>query len=225
MKAARARQDELKTKLSSTVGGSLITTLMHSTRSELIHGETIESEIIYPRVPAIYVLWHGRLLPLAFRYRAVRGATLITRNRDGDYVTGVIQKWGYEVIRGSSSRGGAAALRSIVRMVRRGKSVALTPDGPRGPRQKMKLGPLRAAQVAGVPIVPFSAGAVRARYYGRWDRFLVPAPFTWTPVAVGEPYMVNRHATEDELQAGADVLEQRLNDLTQMVDDAASSRR
>jgi lysophospholipid acyltransferase (LPLAT)-like uncharacterized protein len=225
VKAASSSKEELKTKLISSVGGSMIDGLMRSTRSELIHGHEVESEIMIPRVPVIYVLWHGRLLPTSYRYRTFDFATLITQNRDGDYITGVIQKWGYEVIRGSSSRGGAAALRAIIRAVRRGKPVALTPDGPRGPRQKMKLGPMRAAQIAGVPIVPITAGAVRAKYFGRWDRFLVPAPFTWIPVAVGEPYVVDRNASEEELQAGADIVEHRLNQLTLMVDEAASAAR
>src|SRR5690606_15378423 len=117
-------------------------------------GEETEARYIRRFAPAVYVLWHGRLLSCAYYYRKWRLGTLITRNRDGDYIAGMIARWGYTVLRGSSSRGGTTALRSIVRMLKAGQGVAVTPDGPRGPRQRMKLGPLQAAQMARVPIIP-----------------------------------------------------------------------
>jgi lysophospholipid acyltransferase (LPLAT)-like uncharacterized protein len=176
-------------------------------------------------VPAMFVLWHGRLLSSSFRYRHKGVATLITRSRDGDYITGAIESWGFKVLRGSSSRGGTESLRGIVRLLRSGVSVAVTPDGPRGPRQKMKIGPLYAAQMAGVPIIPATAGATRGRFFGSWDRFLVPAPFAWTPVAFGEPIRINASATEADLLRAADEIEAKLNQLTKLVDEAARARR
>ena len=206
-------------------GGALLSGLLGSGRTELISGHDFERDFINAREPAIYVLWHGRLLPCSYRYGYAGMGTLISRNRDGDYITRVIEQWGYTVVRGSSSRGGVAALREIVRMLRAGRSVALTPDGPRGPREKMKPGPILAAQLAGVPIIPVSGGASRGRFFGRWDRFLVPAPFAWMPVALGEPYRVARKSGEAELAAAAVTLEERLNRLTLLVDEAARGRR
>jgi lysophospholipid acyltransferase (LPLAT)-like uncharacterized protein len=207
------------------LGGRLLDGLMHSCRHELVVGDEWHRQVIVGRMPVVFVLWHGRLLSCSFHYRHQGFATMITRNRDGDHITGTIERWGYRVIRGSSSRGGAAALRAVVRELRRGTSVALTPDGPRGPFQKMKIGPLRAAQLAGVPIVPVSAGAVRGRFFGRWDRFLVPMPFTWVPVGMGEPIQVERELTEAALAERAESIEERLNALTRVVDDAAAHRR
>lgn len=216
---------EVKGFLIGRVGGALLTSLMESVRSELVAGREVEAEIMFARRPAIYVIWHGRLLPGAFHYRKQRLATLISRNRDGDYIADMIERWGYRVIRGSSSRGGAAALRQIVQALEAGTSVALTPDGPRGPRQRMKLGPLQAARLAGVPIVTATAGAVRAAYFGRWDRFLVPAPFTWIPVALGEPLYVPPDTSDEALEAYRIELEERLNALTDLVDRAARDAR
>jgi lysophospholipid acyltransferase (LPLAT)-like uncharacterized protein len=223
--SGRSGLERLRGTVVSRAGGALITSLLRTGRQEMIHGAEWERDILLAGEPAVYVLWHGRLLPCSFRYRDHGFATLISRNRDGDYITRMIEGWGYRVVRGSSSRGGTSALRSIVRLLREGTSVALTPDGPRGPRQKMKLGPLRAARIAGVPLVPVSAGATAAWYFGGWDRFLVPKPFTWIPVAFGEPLEVPGESTETELDGSAEILEQRLNEITRMVDEAANERR
>lgn len=225
MSRAPSRWERTRDAAIARGGGALLSALLGSGRTELIAGHEVEREFIDARVPAIFVLWHGRLLPCSYRYGYAGMGTLISRNRDGDYITRVIEKWGYTVVRGSSSRGGASALREIVRMLRAGRSVALTPDGPRGPREKMKPGPLLAAQLTGVPIIPVSGAAARGRFFGRWDRFLVPAPFTWMPVAFGEPYRVPRRAGEDELAAAAATLEERLNRVTTLVDEAARGRR
>lgn len=211
--------------LVSGVGGALVTGIMRSTRATLIHGEVTDQRFVRRGVPAIYVLWHGRLLPCAWYYRNLGLGTLISRNRDGNLVTGMIERWGYRVIRGSSSRGAVGAQLAIVRALRAGTSVALTPDGPRGPRQKMKLGPIRVASKTGVPLIPVSAGARSARVFGRWDRFVVPRPFTWLPVALGEPVWVHETASEDEMTEAALALERELDRLTALVDDAARTRK
>jgi lysophospholipid acyltransferase (LPLAT)-like uncharacterized protein len=217
--------ERLKGLLISGAGGRLVTSLMRSAHFGLIAGADVEREIVVPRLPAVYVLWHGRLLPCSYYWRGLRLATLISRNRDGDHISRVVEGWGYEVLRGSSSRGGSLALLQIVRALRRGTPVALTPDGPRGPRRKMKLGPLLAAQKAAAPIVPVAAGATAAWFFGRWDRFLVPKPFAWIPCALAEPVRVDPAWGVEELEACAAEVEIRLNRLTDQVDEAARARR
>lgn len=217
--------DRLKVAVVGGVGGAAVTALMRSARYEMIEGHAVERELMLQRKPAVYTLWHGRLLPCSYAWRHCDLATLITQNRDGEYITRMIEGWGYEVLRGSSSRGGTAALRGIVRTLRSGTAVALTPDGPRGPRQKMKMGPILAAQLSGTPIVPTTAGARSAWYFGRWDRFLVPKPRTWIPLAMGEPIEVDRGWGERELEACAVHVEEELNRLTDRVDEAARAHR
>ena len=212
----RARRDVI-----ARSGGALVTALLRTTRHELIAGHEVQETIVHHRLPVIYLLWHGRLLPCSWVYRDFGFATLISRNRDGDYITGVIEDWGYTVLRGSTSRGAATAQLAILRTLHEGTAVALTPDGPRGPRQKMKLGPLRAAQKAGVPVVPLSASASSAWFFGRWDRFLVPKPFARIPVALGSPIELPKDIGPEEMEARAEVIERELNRLTALVDDAA----
>ncbi|NIQ54300.1 MAG: DUF374 domain-containing protein, partial [Gammaproteobacteria bacterium] len=122
-------------------------------------------------------------------------------------------------VRGSSSRGAGAGLRNLLREAGAGRSVVLTPDGPRGPRQTMKPGALVVAQLTGLPVVPVSAGASRAFWFDSgWDRFLVPAPFARIVIGYGEPHPVPRDADETELDARSRALERAMNDLTDAVD-------
>lgn len=173
--------------------------------------------------PVIFVLWHGRLLPLAYLHRGQGVVGLVSQSRDGEQIAALLDRWGFGLVRGSSSRGGGRALRELVRHVRAGRSLAITPDGPRGPRQKMKLGPLVTAQVTGRLLVPVAAAADRAWWPGDWDRFLVPRPFARVRVIYGEPRRIPRNAGAAELERHAAELELELNRLVDAADaDAAA---
>lgn len=209
---------DLKAEAIVGLGGATLTGLLRTARYEVSGREHYEAWWGV-RKPAIFVLWHGRLLPCSYYHRHDGAATLISRHRDGDYIAGVVDRWwGFRPLRGSSSRGGSAALRQIVRVLHGGTAVAITPDGPRGPRQKMKPGPVLAAQMAGVPLIPITAGAARAWWVGGWDRFLVPKPFTRIHLVYGEPVFVSPDAGEEEIQQVQEDLERRLNDLTATAD-------
>jgi hypothetical protein len=130
----------------------------------------------------------------------------------------VVERWGYHAARGSSSRGGSEALRELVKAARHGASLAFTPDGPRGPRQKLKRGVLTAAQLSGLPIQPMSGAATRAWWLAGWDRFLVPKPFSTMYLRYGAPVYVPRDANESELNALELHLEATLNGLTEQAD-------
>jgi lysophospholipid acyltransferase (LPLAT)-like uncharacterized protein len=215
--SAGAPEVPRKARLISSLGGALITGLMRTTRFEIENGAIYE-EWLRPRRAAMYVLWHGRLLPCSYHHRKCGLATLISLHRDGDYISGVVEKWGFQVLRGSSSRGGTKALRQMVRLLRGGTPIAVTPDGPRGPRQEMKLGPLLAAQMAGVPVIPVSAGTDRAWWFEGWDRFMVPKPFSRIRLKYGEPVPVPPDADEAAIERIAAELQTALNRLTADVD-------
>jgi lysophospholipid acyltransferase (LPLAT)-like uncharacterized protein len=177
------------------------------------------AEVIAPaRQPVIFVLWHGRLLPLAYLHRGQGIATLISRSADGEYIARVMERWGYVTARGSSSRGGGPALRELVRAARAGHSVAITPDGPRGPRERLKPGALMAARLSGLPLVPAAAGADRAWWPGAWDRFLVPKPFAHIRVAYGDAIPVPRDADQPSLERIAGELQSSLDTIMRAVD-------
>jgi len=116
------------------------------------------------------------------------------------------------VVRGSSSRGGGAALRALVRAIRDGVDVAIVPDGPRGPREQLQPGVATLAALTGAPVVPLAVGARPARRLRSWDRFLVPLPFARCVLAFGPPVRIEpgadrEHADKELQQALAEVTE------------------
>lgn len=207
----------LKAALAGTVGRAGASALLGTVRyrEELAPGY---AERRRRDLPVIYVLWHGRLLPLTHRNRHRDVATLVSLSRDGEYIARVAQGWGYRVVRGSTSHGGMAAMAELIRLGRRGHSIAITPDGPRGPSQTMKRGALLLAQRTGVPLVPASAAASRAWWFEGWDRFLVPRPFSRVDIAYGEPVPVERGLDEAALDALALDVQERLNAMQERLD-------
>ncbi len=137
----------------------------------------------------------------------------------------MVEGWGYETVRGSTSRGGGAALRGLVKAARSGRSLAITPDGPRGPRQRLQPGVITAAQMTGLPIIPLAGGASRAWWPGSWDRFCIPKPFARVRVLYGEPRYVARDATAAELRRHAEELEAEMNAMIEEVDGDGGPRR
>jgi hypothetical protein len=162
--------------------------------------------------PIVYVLWHSRLLPLLYHRRGEGAALLISRNRDGGYLADLGQRWGYGIIRGSSHRGGAVGLRGLIRYLEEGHEVAATPDGPRGPAERVKPGALAAAQHAHAVVIPVGARTTSAWWIRSWDRFCIPRPFATIEVAYGAPIAVAEG--KEGLRRGIAVTEEALNEVT-----------
>jgi 3-deoxy-D-manno-octulosonic-acid transferase len=140
--------------------------------------------------PVVFAFWHGTLLPLEHLNRGRGICVLSSWHRDGEMSARVMARLGYRVVRGSSSRGGARGLQSLVQAVRAGLDVAVTPDGPKGPAQRAQAGALLIAARTGAAVVPVGVAATRAARLSSWDRFMVPLPFARVAVAYGEPFVV-----------------------------------
>jgi len=172
--------------------------------------------------PLIYAVWHGRILMvpwLSARLRRTRGAravrVLASRSRDGELVARYVRRFGLGIVRGSSSRGGAAALRTLVRALHAGDDVAVVPDGPRGPRCRLQPGVVMLAATTGAPIIPMAFAARPARRLASWDELLIPAPFARCAVAFGAATTVARDADREQARAR---VERALNDITAAAD-------
>jgi len=126
--------------------------------------------------PVIYAFWHGEQLPLALAHAGQGVVGLASRSRDGDLLAGVIERLGYGVVRGSTTRGGPMALRGCLRALRGGRSVAIAVDGPRGPLHQVAPGAAALALLAHRPVVCAGASTGWGRRLSSWDRFLVPGP-------------------------------------------------
>jgi lysophospholipid acyltransferase (LPLAT)-like uncharacterized protein len=166
----------------------------------------------------IVVFWHGRLLMMPFVYPGRPGALLVSQHRDGEYFSRIATHLGFEVIRGSATRGGMRALKQMIRAIKGRLNLVVTPDGPKGPRAKVRPGVIEVAKLTGAPIVPVSFSASRRRILQSWDAFLVPVPFSRAVYIWGEPMYVPRTATKDEITKHQETLEERLDLLTMKAD-------
>jgi hypothetical protein len=147
----------------------------------------------------IYTFWHEYLLLPAYHYGQPNVHVLISRSDDGQLIAKTCQHLGFSVVRGSSSRGGIEAVRQMVRLSSWGH-LAVTPDGPRGPRRHVQMGTVYLASRTGLPVVPTGFGVRRAWRAGSWDRFCVPKPFTRARCVLGEPITVPADLTSTDLE-------------------------
>ncbi len=122
---------------------------------------------------------------------------MVSRSADGDVLAALLARWGFDVVRGSSSEGGRDALRTMVDAAREGRSVLITPDGPRGPAREFKIGALVAAQRAAVPLVLCHVSHSRAWRLRSWDSFEIPKPFSRVTVRYDEPITVDPACVDD----------------------------
>jgi len=174
------------------------------------------------RRPVIYAVWHARILMVPWlNARLVRthGArpprVLASRSRDGELVARWATRFGLGVVRGSSSRGGAEALRELTAVLRAGEDVAIVPDDPRGPRECLQPGVVVLAALTGAPVVPFGFAARPARRLASWDRFMVPLPFARAAAVFGKPCVIARDADRETARAD---LERALAEVTESAD-------
>jgi lysophospholipid acyltransferase (LPLAT)-like uncharacterized protein len=138
--------------------------------------------------PAIFTCWHCEEVTLLPHCGFTRGHIMISRSRDGDILASVVQKWGYLVSRGSSSRGAVAALRSMRRAIDRGDNLILAVDGPRGPRQVAKPGAFYLAAKTGRPIYPVGVAVSSAHVFKKsWSHSRLPWPFSRVTAVFGQP--------------------------------------
>jgi len=191
-------------------------------RIRTVHGAGTVDRLVVGGQPAVIAFWHEAQFLVAYHLRkalvrrGVRLSAMSSHSRDGELGAKVGRLLGIEVVRGSSSRGGTRGLRDLYRTVaRKNCSPLLAPDGPRGPAYEFKTGGVVLAQVADVPIVPFSFAADRCWRIGSWDRMIIPKPFSRIAIVVGEPFAVPRGLGQDELERYRLQIEQRMRDQLQ----------
>ncbi|HEY6066983.1 MAG TPA: lysophospholipid acyltransferase family protein [Thermoanaerobaculia bacterium] len=182
--------------LSRAVGAVL---LLHraTLRVRLLHGERFR-DLSQRGVPILFALWHGRMFLSIQVHRNQGIATMASQSKDGEIIARWLERNGYMVARGSSSRGGGAAFKELVRAMRSGRAAALTVDGPRGPARVVQPGIVELARLTGAWILPITFSSARPRFLRSWDRYLVPLPFSKNVVAYGEPFLLPPDMPPDE---------------------------
>lgn len=167
-----------------------------------------------PGGPCIFAFWHARLAPLVFTHRGRGIGVLVSRHHDGEWIARIIEHLGFELARGSSTRGGEEGLRDMLSLAERGRQLAVTPDGPRGPAERVKPGLVYLASRTGFPVVPVATAADRAWVFRSWDRFRLPQPFARVVVAFGEPIAVPRELAKADAAPWQQRVERAIAELT-----------
>ncbi|HJT81128.1 MAG TPA: lysophospholipid acyltransferase family protein [Chthoniobacterales bacterium] len=163
--------------------------------------------VVRKPVTANYIgsLWHNRLLIMPHILKkftpARHGAALISASRDGELLTMAIHRFGFGVVRGSSSRMGASALLQLTEVLASGGDVVITPDGPLGPVYQLGPGLVFLAQKTGAPVLPMNIEYSSCWRIKNWDRFIIPRPFSRVRVTFGEPVQVAATKTDEEFEA------------------------
>lgn len=166
----------------------------------------------------IIAFWHGRLIMMPIMYKGQGVSILVSQHRDGELIARTVQKFGMKSIRGSSTRGWLGGIKGLLNEVKNGRDLAITPDGPKGPKFNVQMGIIHLAKNTGLPIIPMTFGASSKKTFKSWDSFMIPYPFSKGVFICGEPIIVNHDSTEDMLEQKRQTLQNTLIEITKKAD-------
>lgn len=183
--------------LAPWLGAKLIRLIALTQRAEVCGEEAVQA--CWQRgEPVILATWHDQLLMMVTVYRGPGAKILISRSRDGELIARTVAYFGQGSVRGSSSRGGREAYRELLKLTAEEVDLAVTPDGPKGPRHQIKDGVLQLARQSGRPVVPLAYVCSRGHRFRSWDHFLLPYPFARGVYSYGDPVYLDRQASLEE---------------------------
>lgn len=194
---------ETKVRLLVKLGSGLLRLLFATLRYRVRD----EAGVVSSPPPERYFwcFWHNRLLITGYMHERFfptrRGAALASQSKDGEIISGIVAAFGIRPIRGSSSRGGARALVEMKRAHEEGYDIAITPDGPRGPKYEVGPGLIKLAQLTGGKILPTDITYSRCWRLKSWDGFMIPKPFATVTFTYAPLYAVPATTTEEEFEA------------------------
>lgn len=158
----------------------------------------------------IYAFWHSMMLVPGYNLRHMGIHALVSQHRDGGYLANVMGLFGLNYVRGSTTRGGTRAIINLIKIARKGHSIIITPDGPRGPRLVVQPGIIFLARKSGLPIIPIAIKISRYWQLPSWDRFVIPMPFAKVTFTCGEPIYIPQKISNEQSKEYCSVLENAL---------------
>ena len=188
---------------------------------------TIRKEVFFAERPqkfwdqgqnVIGAFWHQRLIMMPFLPHQGKVGMLVSQHRDGEFIARAVKLFGIDTVRGSTTRGGLAALRGMIRFFRNGGNLAVTPDGPQGPKHVVQVGVVELARQTGSPILPITYSASSKKVFNSWDNFILPLPFCRVAYMWGEPLFVPRDVGREGLEAARLQLQERMRQITDEAD-------
>ena len=200
--------------------------LLFSCRLKTIKGkEGEEKAMLESGGKAVYATWHQRLIFHARHFGKTGLTVMVSQSRDGEYATRLAHRFGFNAVRGSSTRGGADALKNLTRKVREGVIGGMVVDGPLGPAREVKNGVIIIARDSGAPAIPVTWGADRCWILNSWDRLMIPKPFARIVFHYGEPVRVPESANGEEIERYRRTLEDILNQGCKWCDEQLGNER
>jgi lysophospholipid acyltransferase (LPLAT)-like uncharacterized protein len=191
---------------------SVLTLLFKSLRIEKTNADSLEN-LKAEGKQYVLAFWHGTMLLPWYLHGDPQTAALTSKSKDGDLLARLLKKWRYKVVRGSSSSGGDIALGIMVDYAKNNYAIAITPDGPRGPRHSFKAGAVVTAKRSGLPIILAGVGYRRKKILGNWDKFEIPCFFSKARVIYSDPVHVHANFSYDEISGMISFCEKELGRL------------
>lgn len=149
---------------------------------------------------AVFIFWHSQMLAGWSLFKNNKTYALVSQSKDGEILSTLLEKWNYQVSRGSSSKGGKEALKDLTEAAKDGYSIVITPDGPRGPAMKIKNGALIISHETGIPIIPVKVNYSSKKILSKsWDKFEIPYPFSKCEVTFGNEYFYTEYLEKEKL--------------------------
>ena len=192
--------------------GILIKVLCNTLRIQEEHKKTI-IELGKNDQNFVLAFWHGKMLVPWFLFRETNSAAIISGSKDGNILADILTRWKYDVKRGSSSKGGKEVLEELISEAEKGKNILITPDGPRGPINKMKAGVVVVAKKNQIPIVLIGVCYNKNTKLKSWDKFEIPWFFSKVKVIYSEPYFVEENLSFEETGKMINYIEGKLINL------------
>ena len=196
----------------------------YTTRVRQINKEILK-DTINEYSSVIVATWHKNIFFSIWLLRNHDLTALISSSDDGEAIYDVFDKFGYKAVRGSTTRGGIPALKQLIKLLEQKTSVAITPDGPLGPPEKIQSGVVLLAKYSGVPIIPWHYEAVSQWRLKSWDRHKIPKPFTAVVESYGEPFLVPKDLLSEEVSEFCEKLEADLEELAQRTNEEIINSR
>lgn len=215
----------MQNNIAPLVGRALFRLLMLTVRMRIGNREHREWQLSHCDQTGIYCFWHCNLFVPYHAHRKFGIHIVISRHRDGELISRIVEKGGYVPVRGSSTRGGARAMMELLRLAEKGAVIAFTPDGPRGPARKFKDGPAYLSQASGVPIYMIGVGFSNCWKMRDWSGMKIPKPFSTVALTYVGPYRVPADADEKALEEWNEKLTAELDRADEEAERIAKSKK
>ncbi len=203
-------KNSLTHKILSCIG-TLYINFSGNTSKITIKNRELVASYLASKKNGIFAAWHSQLVLTTFNHKNMNICGLVSKSKDGEYLARMLNNLGFKTVRGSTSSGASRSLLKLIVYGKKGLSLAITPDGPKGPMHKVQNGVIFLAQKTGLPVVPIGSASSKKITFNSWDKFQLPLPFARAAIVYDKPFFVS---PDDNLDIKAKELENILNSVT-----------